>query len=495
MQNNSTNIINYDPTPSMKKFMLSKSIKRLLVGPIGSGKTSCSAMEIWHIAKYKVPVCRDGVRRSKFAAIRTTAAELKNTTIQTFRKWFPEGEDITWYAPPNAMVLVRQPGLEIDILFIALDRPEDQKKLLSLDLTGAFINEIREFDKHLIDPIFSRLGRYPSAADRPDNFEGDWGRMLKYLLADTNPPDEDSDWRYIIEDRDPDDRKSFKKMDNGWDVVWQPPAVIKDENNNWEVNLQADNLGNVGVSYYLDMLNEGVSEAFIRVMLANQYGAVNKGGLVHEETFNKDIHVGRVKYNAGCRIVIGMDFGRTPACVFAHISTNGRIEIFDELLGDNIGLTEFINGYLTPRMNEKYPGSEVTIVGDPAGMHKMQGMDLNLFQILHRAGYFAQPAATNDPTVRIGEVDSALSRLIGGKPALVIDYGCQNLIESIGSGYRFSKTRQGEYLKPMKDQYSHVADALQYLVLGAKMNLLSSFRRVSPTDYDVNNGLDFVFRN
>ena len=43
-----------------------------------------------------------------------------------------------------------------------MDRPEDVKKLLSLELTGIWINEAREIPKSIVDACTMRVGRYPS---------------------------------------------------------------------------------------------------------------------------------------------------------------------------------------------------------------------------------------------------------------------------------------------------------------------------------------------
>ena len=52
---------------------------------------------------------------------------------------------------------------DIDVLFLALDREEDVRKLLSLELTGAWINEAREIPKAIVDTLTGRVGRYPAS--------------------------------------------------------------------------------------------------------------------------------------------------------------------------------------------------------------------------------------------------------------------------------------------------------------------------------------------
>ena len=64
-----------------------------------------------------------------------------------------------------------------------MDRPEDVRKVLSLEYTGAFINEARELPKAVVDGITMRVGRYPSMKDGI-------GATWCGVVADTNAPDE-----------------------------------------------------------------------------------------------------------------------------------------------------------------------------------------------------------------------------------------------------------------------------------------------------------------
>ncbi len=56
--------------------------------------------------------------------------------------------------------------VDMEVLFRALDRPDDAKKVLSLELTGAWVNEAREVPKGIIDALGDRTGRYPLPAPR-----------------------------------------------------------------------------------------------------------------------------------------------------------------------------------------------------------------------------------------------------------------------------------------------------------------------------------------
>ena len=82
----------------------------------------------------------------------------------------------------------------------------------------------------------------------------------------------------------------------------------------------------------------------------------------------------------------------------------------------------------------------------------------------------AKPAPSNDVALRIEAVDSALSRLLDGKPGFLLDRKCVNLKKGFNGGYHYRRLQtSGDRYdeKPLKNRYSHVHDALQYLMMGA----------------------------
>ena len=64
-----------------------------------------------------------------------------------------------------------------------------------------------------------------------------------------------------------------------------------------------------------------------------------------------------------------------------------------------------------------------------------------------------------------------LSRLVDGEPGLSISPKCQTLPKAMGGGYAYKRVQvSGDerfHDKPDMNQYSHVAEAAQYLMLGA----------------------------
>jgi hypothetical protein len=143
---------------------------------------------------------------------------------------------------------------------------------------------------------------------------------------------------------------------------------------------------------------------------------------------------------------------------------------------------------------KNYKPYEVMIYGDPAGDFRSQTDERTPFQIMRTYGLKSRPAPTNDVALRIEAVDTALSRLLDGKPGFLLDTKCINLKKGFNGGYHYRRIQtSGDRYdeKPLKNRYSHVHDALQYLLMGAGegRTLLSGKHQNQPTivnkDWDV----------
>ena len=110
--------------------------------------------------------------------------------------------------------------IKAEIYFLALDRPEDVKKLLSLELTGAMINEARELPIEIIQTTCDRVGRYPSQRDRPETVDRDEWPTWYGVIMDTNSPDDDHWWAYMSGEAElPEDMT----VPENWEFFNQPP--------------------------------------------------------------------------------------------------------------------------------------------------------------------------------------------------------------------------------------------------------------------------------
>jgi len=468
--------LNYKPPgPVAKAFMKDRSFVRGIRGPVGSGKSVASCMELMRIAVNQQPNA-SGVRRTRFAVIRNTNPQLKTTTIKTWRDWFSDDIGRFVWSPPYThhinFALGDKTVVESEVIFLALDKQEDVKKLLSLELTAVWINEAREIPKSIVDACTMRVGRFPSMREGGPSWFG--------VIMDTNSPDE-THWWAIMSGEAPapeymsEEEKLLLIKPDDWTFYSQPGAMVEklDKDGNlvgYEKNLKAENLDNIQPDYY-DKIILGKASSWVKVYVLNQYQALMDGKPVYP-TFKRDTHVAKspIEPNRNQEIIVGIDFGRTPSAVFAQQSTFGRWVIFHEVIGQDMGAGRFADILKKEIARNNWEGLDFKFVGDPAGNQMAQTSENTPFMILRASGITAYPAPTNDTQVRIESVESVLNRLTDGVPSLTVSPTCTVLIGGFEGGYQYKRQyhmgKESYEEKPSKNRFSHIHDALQYAFLG-----------------------------
>jgi len=433
----------FPPGPVAAAYLRSDAFVVGIRGPIGSGKSVASVMKLLKIARAQPRSPVDGRRHSRFAIIRNTFPELKTTTIKTWHAWVPQ--DIgNWRDEGPPCHRITDSELDIEVLFIALDRPQDVRKLLSLELTAAWINEAREIPKAVLDGLTGRVGRYP------DLKHG--GCQSPQVIMDTNAPDTDHWWYRLAEVNTPNDFAFFA----------QPSGLTPEAENQHGLSGMAG--GHVG---YYTRASQGKDPNWVKVYVDGNYGYVLDGKPVYPE-FNDALHIQPVAYNIHLPVDVGIDFGLTPAATLAQTDRLGRLGVFDELVTGDMGAVRFAE--LLRAKFKQYGITKARITGDPAGDSRAQTDETTPYQILHAAGIEAEKAETNDFVRRREAVVRPMSRLVDGRPGLMIDPRCVMLRKAMAGGYHYRRMQVagGEHYRdvPDKGMYSHVAESLQYLCLG-----------------------------
>lgn len=438
--------IDYTPETTQAEFMQNDAKMRVLMGPVGSGKSVTSCFEIIRRASMQPPNER-GVRKTRALVIRETARQLQDTTIKTWLDWFPDGV-CGRYMKTTKTYLFNVGDVECEVMFRALDDADDVANLNSLEVTFAWMNECRDIHPDIVDALSKRVGRYPSKKDGGPSWFGMWG--------DTNPPTMDTWWYYQMEHLDPKDGVSSNE--NGWAVFKQPSGRSP----------YAENIENLPEGYYD---TQGRSDEYIRVYVDGEYGLSSAGQPVYKY-FRPDYHMAKKKLNPivnGIRpIIVGMDLGLTPAAVVGQQDPRGRALILDEAVSFDMGVQRFIRTLLKPLIYERFGSAPILIVVDPAGIQRAQTDERSAVDIIKAEGLKVIPAKTNNVTARISAVDDYLMRQVDGDPAFLIDPRCTKLKAAMMGGYRY-KERIVDTID--KNKHSHVAEALQYLMLHISSNM------------------------
>jgi len=468
--------LDFSKSPTVWKFLNDDSFVRGMVGPVGSGKSYACCAEIFKRAIQQKPSKRDGIKYSRFVIVRNSYPMLKTTTLKTWLELFPEHIYGSVRHSPPITHHIKLPsregaaGIDLEVLFLALDQPKDVRKLLSLEVTGGWINEARELPKSIVDGLTHRVGRYP--------VKDDGGPTWRGVILDTNPCDDDH-WIYRLSEKEP------PKGRFAWKFFRQPPGVfeakdVPDEMPEaqgyvfaagkwWKTNDKAENLNNLPVGYYEQLLG-GKNIDWIRCYAEGKFTYVQEGKPVWSE-YDDASMVDDCQILDGEPIQIGLDFGLTPAAVFAQRTPKGVWNVLHELVTFDMGLERFCT-LLKEDINRFFPKHELSIWGDPAGMQRDQIFENTSFDHLKNVhGLFAKPTATNDFRTRREALAMPMSRLIDNKPGFRVDRKCVRLRKSLSGGYHFRRVAIGagqERFKdtPNKNEHSHIGDAAGYCLLG-----------------------------
>ena len=281
----------FSSSPTIAKFLQDGSYVRGLMGPVGSGKSYACCSEILKRAIQQKPSPRDGIKYSRFAIVRNTHPMLRTTTLKTWLEVVPENVyGPVKYAPPithHIKLPSREgaAGIDAEIIFLALDDQKDVRKLLSLELTGAWVNEARELPVAVINGLSHRVGRFPSKADGGPTWRG--------IILDTNPMDDDH-WYYRLAEKDrPTGRFAWKFFKQPGGVLPVPVDELPDDMPEaqgyifqagkwWKTNPNAENLHNLVDGYY-DQILGGKNADWIKCYAQGQYTYVQEGKPVWSE--------------------------------------------------------------------------------------------------------------------------------------------------------------------------------------------------------------------
>jgi hypothetical protein len=465
--------IDYEPDgATLERFLVSRAPVKGIIGPWGSGKSraNCVALAM-NVARQPLSKAM-GVRRRRTLVTRQTYAELEDTTLKTWLEVFPE----RMFGPVRRSRPfrhhIRVADLDWEVIFLALEGEDDRKKLLSLDLSDAWVNEARETVRGIVDDITGRLGRFPPVADG--------GCFQPQLLLDSNAPGVEhylavmSGMAPMPQNLSVTDRARLTRPAD-WDLFVQPPGLIEDKDaeghiRGYRPNPEAENTRWLRPNYYLEIV-KGKDQGWIDVNVMNRPGQPRAGRPVYP-MFVERVHVvrQRLEFVEGHTLYVGVDFGRTPAAAVGQRIFD-RWRVLGELCAEDMGARAYAR-ILKRWLAERFPGARISMWGDPAGNARGQVDDTTPFEAFRAEGLEIRPAPTNDASVRRGAVEEALRAMVEGQPRFLLDGEvCPILRAGFQSGYHFRKLQvSGAEIfsdEPEKNRFSHPHDALQYMMLGA----------------------------
>lgn len=431
---NETYEMKYEPGPVTTDYLEDREHRAvLLIGPFGTGKTTAAAYKKIMLQSKWVRPDKNGVRRSRFAVVRNTYPQLRDTTIRTYLDWFPP-QVFGKYHETNKQYVMRLKDREIEIIFRALDDENDVRNLLSLELTGGHADEAREIKESIFKGIMGRVGRYPSIKD----YDGESPFIAPPCMdLTTNYPNRDH-WLY---------RNFVSKPIPGYKMYEQR---------------QEENKHNLPPNYYenLEMDYEDRPD-LLKTLVRGEWGITVQGKQVYHEWDDKLFVAPEPIKPEDSEFIRGWDnTGLHPGCVVTQINALGQWCVLKEFWEDDCGILDF--GELVQTWcNQVLHGARFRDIGDPAGNNRDPNKK-SPREYLQSLGIFVEDGVQ---TFKIRR-EAVASRMVVKKegPKLLVDPGCTLLIDGFNGGYAYPEIGSSGIYKtePKKNKYADIHDSLQY---------------------------------
>jgi RecA/RadA recombinase len=469
--------------PVARAFVHDRAFLRNIMGPFGSAKTTTCLQAIIMATMWQTPD-RNGVRWSRGCITRATYGQLHDTVIKDWHQWFPPTRE-NWNGGDNeARIRLDIPGfgeLRIEALFRACeDRAKAEQVFKGQQLTWLWPNEIDTQDPSVLEFGLPRLGRYPPASKGGCAWYG--------MISDMNAPDIDN-WTYDLLVNG--DMKMTAEQVEAMQALLGQDFRIAFHRQPGGMEATAENLMNLPAGYY-ERLTIGRDENWINRFVHNQFGAVRNGQPVYPE-YNDAFFCTKAVLAPlpGLAVSMGVDGGATPAVVFGQLDDHGTMRVLAELVVfadskedalDRFSAESFgelaADYWLEHFAKSRFGGGWY----DPAALYGDEYQDswARLFwkAFVKRLGKLASrewrwkaaPVKGNRLPDRLAAVRSKLE-VRHGRAMFQMSPTCRHLRRGFNNGYVITRVQlsngQGRWKdEPLKNDYSHVHDALQYLALG-----------------------------
>jgi hypothetical protein len=448
------------PGPISDAFRRSNAAVKVLMGPIGSGKTHTAIYDLFRRSLSQPASPVDGIRRYKIGVVRATYRQLWGSTIPSWHELFPpDFGDWSGGKDQPARHILKTGDWELVAEFLALGEQSFEVVLRGLQVSAWLLEEIDTLPIEVVQFCVSRAGRHPH---KEHGFPWWYG-----VSGTANAFDVDSEhYRRFVEERA-----------QGWELFVQPGGL----------DPAAENRQNLVPDYYERLCGDPKNdELFIRRYVHNQFGYSRDGKPVFPE-FHDAVHVAAEAFapNPALPLVIGADAGLTPAAVLLQRTPAGQWLAVDEVVmeGGATAFGEALNRKLAEpgwrellaerRAVPSFRREQVAQCWcDPAAEARSATDERTWIEVVSAVtGLRFRAAPSNAPSIRLDAVRQPLTRLIDGRqPGLLISPRCRALRRGFNSTYRYKRiwvAGRASYLdQPEKNESSHVHDALQYALLG-----------------------------
>lgn len=448
------------PGPVGEAYMYGMEPIEFIMGPVGSGKTTCSVFRILAFA-LRMPPCKDGVIRVRGCIVHENLRDLYKTALPSLQMFFKHGAPGVHYSggqdrPLQLVLRFRTPkGREVQIVVDGFGITKDtmESRMRGYQANFGWCVEADLLDKEVPAFIYSRVaqGRYPGRAQLADENAAVPGSVW----GDLNPPLISN---YVYTDFIENKRPGY--------VLHRQPGGLDDkaENRRWS---RREDYERMALTLPPDKK---------RRMVDAEFGLVGDGALVYP-TYNHAIHCSReILQPLDCPLRLGFDGGGTPAMIVAQATPNGRMLWLDELTTEpGTGAGRFTE-YVVDRLQSKYRGLPIERGWcDPSAFHGVdrQRGELAMPEMVAKAlGIPILPTDSNDPSMRQESVDWFIRRGLDdqGLPYFQHCKSMKMITRGFQGGFVMEKNKHdtSDHIAFRKNPVSHPHEAGQYVAYGSR---------------------------
>ena len=480
--------LNIKLSPIAKKFIFSSQFTRVILGPVGSAKTTICIFAILRHAMEQPVV--SGVRSCRVLVLRKTEPQLKATVIKSLLSLFPMVK-MNYGRPITGYLTFRIPDgtlVHVEFSFVATAIQKDEDKLLSYEATIVYANEGNKILKSLISVAAERAGRYPSPLDGGVNWFGvlmdcnafpatDWMYKDYFSLFPISPPLEgdyyEDDEMLVI--RQPPGLLEFESFDSAYSYSQTLPEKLYNKHPTkpektldsfyYVPNPQAENLINLPPGYYTKSLHGKTSRA-TKLRTMNHFIDLNEDSVLCYPMFDPYRHIEEkdIPHSQVTNYILGWDFGRDPSCCVIFVDKNNNIYVRTEISIHNASLDTAIPIVEVTLKKLGISTGETLSFIDSSGAAKAQSVEYSCKQSLIDNGFNQGNIVTQNVMSRL----NAVRKLLYTDARFRIHPDCTKLIKGFLSSFHFKEEKKGttSSLEIEKTPESHIHDALQYGCLG-----------------------------
>lgn len=418
--------IDFNPNPVQQRFIESRAMADLFSSRMGEGK---SAGLVW--ANFYHTRHNPGAR---WAFIRDTWENLRDTTQKEFFKWFPPGIFGTYTASAKTWTWAVDGFGNGEIMWLGMDDPQDAAKLQSRELAGFAMDEPAPaqgsagIDELVFTMAMSRL-RMPGM------------KWYAAKLAQNNS--DESHWTY---------RQFVNPGTDGY-VTHQP--------------IVPENVANLPVGYYekLKIVWRDRPD-LLRRFVEGKFGYQQEGKAVTPE-WNDDLHLtlGLSPYK-GRELILLWDGGLQPVCIITQISPMGHWHVLEAYYGEEVGIFELIRDVVKPVLHRNYRNFSLLHIGDPALQEREQSsVQQSAVKVIKRelGGIWRPgPVATHE---RVDPLRAVLTRTTSGRGVVQVDrLKAAPVWHALRGGWHHHVARTGIVSGEPKKNHPHsdIGDAMGY---------------------------------